>query len=113
METNRFTQNELLDKAIFELEVQRNHQKLVLKNQMNVTLNSLNPFALIKQSYTEMKDDPDLKKKIIQAAVSFAAGLLSKKLLIGNTNSTFKNILGYLIQFGVTKFIAKEVTNKP
>ena len=109
MEKNRFTQNELLDQAILKLEVQRNHELLVLKNQANVTLQSFNPLNILKQSYAEVKSSPDMKKTLFQAAVSFAGGLITKKLLIGKTNSTFKNILGYVIQFGMTKFIAKEV----
>lgn len=110
MKKNRFTQNELLDQAILELQVKRNHQNLVLKNQANATLQSLNPLNLLKNAFSEVKNSPDMKRTLFQAAVSFAGGLLSKKILIGKTNSTFKNIVGYLIQFGMTKFIAKEVT---
>jgi hypothetical protein len=110
MKKNRFTQNELLDQAILELQVKRNHQKLVLKNQANATLQSFNPLNLLKNAFSEVKNSPDMKRTLFQAAVSFAGGLLSKKILIGKTNSTFKNIVGYLIQFGMTKFIAKEVT---
>lgn len=110
MKKNRFTQNELLDQAILRLKAQRSHQKLVLKNQTNATLQSFNPLNLLKNSLSEIKNSSEMKRKLFQGAVSFVGGLLSKKILIGKTNSTFKNIVGHLIQFGMTKFIANEVT---
>lgn len=113
METNRFTQNELLDQAILKLEAQQNHQLMVLKNQANETLQSINPLQVLKHSFSEVKNSPEMKRTLFQAAISFAGGLITKRLLIGNTNSTFKNLLGYAIQFGMTKFIAKEVDTTP
>jgi hypothetical protein len=98
-----------LEQAILRLKVQQIQQKLEIKNHLDETLQSLNPLNFLKESFSEMKNSTDLKRTLFQAVISYAGGLISKKLIIGKTHSTFKNILGYLIQFGVTKFIAKEV----
>jgi hypothetical protein len=110
MEAKKLPQKTVLEQSILRLKVQQIQQKLEIKNHLDETLQSLNPLNVLKQSVTEVKNSPDIQRKIFQAAISFTGGLLSKKLLVGNTDSTFKTILGYIIQFGVTKFIAKEVS---
>ena len=102
-------QNEELDKAIDLLELQRELKFKELKNQLSVTYESVKPINLVKQSISEFKESTELKSNLIETVLSLSGGLISKKLMVGKSKSIFKKILGSVIQFGVTSFIAKKV----
>lgn len=106
--------NERLDLAIEELERRRNLQLEDIKLQLSVTYESAKPINLLKQGFQGFKESPEIKSSLFQSVVSLAGGYLSKKLLIGKTNTIFKSILGYALQYGVTNFISKKVdSNSP
>ena len=105
-------QNEELDIAISNLERQRDQKFFELKQQLNLTYESVKPINILNQTLTDFKESTQVKSNVLQSVVSLAGGYLSKKLLIGNTNSTFKKILGYVLQYGITNFISKKVDSK-
>lgn len=102
-------QNEKLDIAIEELERKRNMQYEEIKLQLTATYESIKPINLIKQGFQDLKESPEVKSSLFQSLLSIAGGYISKKILIGKTNSIFKTILGYALQYGVTNFISKKV----
>lgn len=111
MKTYR-NQNEELDIAISNLELQRKQKYNELKQQLNLTYQSVKPINILNQTLTDFKESTQSKSNLLQSVVSLTGGYLSKKLLIGNTHSTFKKILGYVLQYGVTNFISKKVDCK-
>lgn len=111
MKTYR-NQNEELDIAISNLELQRKQKYNELKQQLNLTYQSVKPINILNQTLTDFKESTQSKSNLLQSVVSLTGGYLSKKLLIGNTHSTFKKILGYVLQYGVTNFISKKVDSK-
>ena len=102
-------QNDELDIAIDKLERQRHLKFIELKQQLNLTYQSVKPINILNQTLTDFKESKQVKSNLLQSVVSLGGGYLSKKLLIGNTHSTFKKILGYVLQYGVTNFISKKV----
>lgn len=102
-------QNEQLDIAIELLEHKRDLKFYELKKQLAVTYESVKPINILNQTLTDFKESTEIKSNVLQSVISIAGGYASKKLFLGKTNSTFKKILGYVLQYGVTSFISKKV----
>jgi len=102
-------QNEELDSAIELLERKRALKFEELKYQLNATYESIKPINILNQTLIDFKESPGVKSNLLQSAVSLAGGFFSKRLLLGKSHSMFKKILGYVLQYGVTNFIAKKV----
>ncbi|WP_445731411.1 hypothetical protein [Mariniflexile sp.] len=98
-----------LDKAIARLELERNIKLEEIKYQLEVTFDSMKPINILKEKFEDLKHSNNLKSSVLQTVASLAGGYLSKKILIGKSHSFFKTILGYALQFGVTKFISNRV----
>lgn len=108
MKTHR-NQNEKLDIAIAALERQRDLKFDELKQQLALTYESVKPVNILNQTLVDFKESTEVKSNLLQSVVSLAGGYISKKLLIGKSHSTFKKIMGYVVQYGVTSFISKKV----
>ena len=106
-------QMDLLDSAILVLQNKRDHEFNDLKSQLHNVYESVKPINILKQTITEFKTSPDIKSNLLQTAISLGGGYLSKKVLLGNTHSLFKKILGYVLQYGVTNYISKKVDPEP
>ena len=102
-------QNTLLDQTIARLEMERDSKFEELKDQMAITFQSVKPVNILKGTLEDLKHFPEVKSHFTQLATSLLGGYLSKKLLVGKSPSTFKKILGYLLQYSVTNFISKKV----
>ena len=104
-------QSLLLNQKIEYLERKRNFELNSIKKDFNLVIDSLKPGNIVNQALEDFKKTANLKQNIIEGALSLTGGYLSKKLLIGTSHSFFKKILGYAIQYGVTSFISKKVSN--
>ncbi len=102
-------QNEQLEKAIEILEHKRELKFYELKKQWTITYESVKPVTILNQTLIDIKESTEVKSNLLQSALSFAGGYISKRIFLGKTNSTFKKILGYVVQYGVTNFISKKV----
>ncbi|MFL9830898.1 hypothetical protein ABS764_08560 [Flavobacterium sp. ST-87] len=106
-------QNTELDKAIARLEMDRDLKLEELKEQLATTYESIKPVNILRETVEDFNNAPDLKSNLLQIVVSIAGGYLSKKLLLGKSNSFFKKIAGYILQYGMTSFIAKKTNPNP
>lgn len=102
-------QNTALDIAISRLEIEKRERFDELKWQLELTVNSLKPINLIKDTIQDFQESPDMKSSFIKTAASITGGYLSKRIFFGKSKSIFKNILGYAMQYGVTNLISKKV----
>ncbi|MBP0903668.1 hypothetical protein ACFSKN_03700 [Mariniflexile gromovii] len=102
-------QNTALDIAISRLEIEKKEKYEALKWQLELTTNSMKPINIIKDTFNDFQDEPDLKSNFIKTALSLTGGFLSKKILFGKSKSIFKKLLGYALQYGVTSLISKKV----
>jgi hypothetical protein len=89
------------------LENKRELEKLALKQKLNDTMDSLSPSALIKSALHNITSAPDLKGDLLNTAISLAAGYFTKKVAVGETHNPLKNIMGTLLQVGVTALVSK------
>ena len=104
MET--ITNSTELKKAIELLEIRQKEEGLILKEQCKITYDSLRPLNLIKSTLTDLVT-PDLSGNILGSVMSLAAGYVSKKAVIGLTHNPLKQLLGTVLQMGVTSLVSK------
>ena len=103
----KITSTEELRESILLLEAKQAYEGALLKEQFKITYESLKPANLIKNALNELTQAPDLKADLMGTTMSLAAGYLSKKMAIGSTSNPFKQVLGTLLQMGVTSIVSK------
>ena len=95
-----------LRKAISQLEIKQKEEGQILKEQCKITYESLKPVNLIKNTLKNLVT-PDLKEDLLSSTLSLAAGYISKKSIIGSSNNPLKQLLGTVLQMGVTSLVSK------
>jgi hypothetical protein len=100
-------QTDLLDERILYLEKRQTLELYALKEQFELTYESLKPLNLIKSAFTEMITSPNIKGNLINTVVGMATGFFTKKVLVGSTHNPFKKILGTVLQFIITNVATK------
>ena len=96
-----------LKESIQLLEIRQADDAYLLKEQLLVTYEKLKPINLIKNSIKDLLKSPDLKNGLINTTMGIAAGYLSKKAVVGSTHNPIKQLLGTLVQLGVTNIVSK------
>lgn len=96
-----------LDAAILELEQKKDFQEKALVDQFNITYQSLRPLNLVKNAIEDIAGSPEIRDNVLNAAIGVGTGFVTKKLLLGKSNSLFKKILGGALEFGVANIVAK------
>lgn len=85
---------------------------IILKNQFEITYESLKPINLIKETFNEIKHNSEIKTNIFKTSLGILGGYISKKVLFGNSNNPFKKISGNVLQYIITNLITNKVENK-
>jgi hypothetical protein len=93
--------------SILLLEIKQANEMTLLKEQFNITIIGLKPGNLIKNKFHDIVSSPDLKENILSTALGLAVGYLSKKAIVGSTHNPLKQLLGTLLQVGVTGIVSK------
>ena len=96
-----------IKQRILELEEKQAREWDALKIQFKATYESLQPLNLIKSTIHDLAQAPEVQNDLLNAGISISAGYIAKKIAVGNSDSVFKNLLGDLLQLGVTATIAK------
>lgn len=104
---NTITSIAALRESIVLLEIKQANEAALLKEQIKFTYENLKPVNLIKNTLSELTSDPDVKGKILNAALGLAAGFVSKKVVIGVAQTPLKQLLGTVLQIAVTGIVAK------
>jgi hypothetical protein len=103
----KITSSVELKTAILLLEIKRVEEMILLKEQFKITCENLKPVNLIKNKINELITAPDLKDKLLNSALGLVTGYLSKKVVVGATHNPIKQLLGTLLQLGVTSIVSK------
>ncbi|HMR16922.1 MAG: hypothetical protein KDC97_00835 [Confluentibacter sp.] len=109
----RKSQVAMLDEAIAALKYRRQLEYRDLKAQFYETSQVFKPATIINQTIKDFRELPELKSNFLKTVLSIAGGYFSKKIVLGKSNSFIKSILGYVLQYGVTNFISKKVSDEP
>lgn len=96
-----------LNAAILLLENKQAQEAILLKEQFNLTYESIKPINFIRSTFKELVTAPDFKEDLLNTSISLAARYFSKKLAVGSTNNPLKQILGSFLQMGVTSVVSK------
>ena len=76
---------------------------------MKISFDSLKPIHIITNALKELTNTSNFKDEIVNTSISMATGYLSKKIAIGKTGNPIKQVLGMLLQMGVTSLVSKNV----
>ena len=96
-----------LKNSILLLEAEQTVKGIVLKEQFKLTYESLKPINILKNTLKEVSSTPLLIDNILGSVVGLATGYLSKKIVVGASGNIFRNMLGSILQFGVTNVVSK------
>jgi len=93
--------------AIQNLEFEREVQGQLLRDHFFITFESLKPVNLIKNTLHEITSSPYLIDNMLGAIMGIVSGYISRKIAVGTSHSMFRKIVGSVLQFGVTNFVAQ------
>jgi hypothetical protein len=103
----RITSESSLREAILLLKSKQADEERLMKEQFQVTVNSIKPLNLIKGFFKDASGSQDIKDNLVSTSVGLTAGYVSKLLFQGLTKNPVKKLLGTAIMFGITNIIAK------
>lgn len=98
-----------LDERILMLQARKSGEWEELKEQFELTKESLRPMNLVKGAFHDITSSPEIKKNIVGNLVGLASGYVSKKIVFGGTHNPLKKIAGAILQFAVTNFVGKKM----
>ena len=93
--------------AIQNLQFEHEVQGALLKQHFFDVFESLKPINLIKSTLQEVTASPYLIDSVLSSTMGLLSGYVSKKLAIGGSKNVMRNIVGSLLQFGVTNVVSK------
>lgn len=100
-------ETELLDQMIWSLKTKKEFEFDLLKDQFHETYENLKPLNLIKSTFADLTDSPNIKHNIINTIIGFSTGYISRKFFVGNTHNPIKKVLGSILQFAITNVVSK------
>ncbi len=96
-----------IDGAIRQLESRRVMQQDALRVQWSVTQSELNPMNILKDEIRETVSNPKFGSQLLKGVISVASGFVTKKLIVGDSKSSFKKMIGTIAQTGATGALYK------
>ncbi len=103
---NQYTVDSL-KQAIKELEIKQKEERVLLKEQLVVTYESLKPSNILKNIIKDFASSENLKNEFVNTAVAVTTGFITKKVIIGKSNNQALKLVGLAIQFGITSLVSK------
>ncbi len=104
---DNLTSNQTIDEAIALLKIKSDNQFIDLKQKFNIMLESIKPLNIIKETLHEVSASSEIKDGIERTAVGIASGLLVKKVMYRNSDTTLKKLANIALQVLVPYLIAK------
>lgn len=105
-------QSERLDDLILQTQEKRKTELAQMQSQFHQVYNELKPVNLLNQALVDIRETPYVRRNLLESVISIAGGYLSKKMIMGESNSFIKKIMGYALQYGMTHFISKKIDEK-
>lgn len=96
-----------LKDAIELLEDEQAFKRELLKEQLNITFESLKPLNLITNALKDISSLPNLSENVLGSAVGLASGYLSKRIFIGTSGNIIRKLIGLILQFGITSVVSR------
>ena len=96
-----------LQEQITRLEFRKANEAIELKQEFKSSLDHLRPINLLKNSIKDISSASDFKDGFLNSTLGLGLGFLTKKALIGTSHNPIKQILGTLLQVGITAVATK------
>ena len=95
-----------LQQAILLAESKQALQLTMLKEQMHMVYESLQPINLLKKTLQEVSASPQIKDTLLNNAIGISTGYLSKKILFGFSHNPLKKLAGTFLQFAIANVVS-------
>jgi len=103
----KISSSAVLQESIQILEVEREIEGRILKQQFQLAYERFKPANLIRSSLLEIASTPNLVNNVVDTAIGLATGYLSKKIVIGASGSMLRRLMGIVVQLGVTNSVTQ------
>ena len=94
-----------LETAIVSLTLKNKAQTTALKNQFGEIVESLKPAKLFKAAVNNIADNLGIAKVAVGTIVAVEAGVLSRKLIVGQSTNMLRRVIGKVIEFTVARSV--------
>ena len=95
--------------AIVKLKIRQKEDFNQLKIEIDEVKKSLKPTRIITQAVKNIYSDKKAKSGTIGRIISLVTGLVSHKIIAGNSSSTTRNLLSYAAQYLVSKLLVNKI----
>lgn len=103
----KITNSATLKEAIRNLENKQQELEIALKLEFHHSIEQLNPLNSIKSTIKNFATDPDITGTILNAAIGFTTGFISKKIFVGGSHNPITKLAGTLIELGIAGAVTK------
>ncbi len=93
----------LLNEKILQKEFELAEERVLLKDRFRLTMESLKPINLIKNTLSS----PGLQHGLLDAAIGMTTGYLAKKTIVRSSHNPLVKLTGSIFQIVVTSLVAK------
>ena len=93
--------------AIVQLEGKQIQERILMKEQFLITVETLKPINLIKSTLLEAAESEDLQDNFLNATLGLSAGYVSKMMFQGKSGGPVRKLLGTALMFGIKNLIAQ------
>lgn len=100
-------EKEALHNNIRLLKIKQAKEIALLKEQLQLSYESVQPVNIIKTALHEVVTSPQIKNNLLQHLQVWAAEYLSKKIIAGKHPGMFRKVLGIVVSWGVAQLIHK------
>jgi hypothetical protein len=101
------TEKELLTEKIIALQTLQASQFDALKQQFEITYQSLRPINLLKNTLHEATTSPEIKDNLLNNVIGITTGYLSKKVFTGTSHNPLIKLTGSLLQFTIANVVSQ------
>jgi hypothetical protein len=99
------TQADLL-RAITALEQSREDAVIALEDRAHDLIESMRPVNVLRKALRDITESEDVKQRLLAMGVGIAAGHLARFLYQGKSESPVKEMIGSMLQVGITTYIS-------
>lgn len=101
-------EKDLLKERIAVLELRQAAEWALVKQEMQGTIEDLNPFSFIKKSFIGVTSSPEIKSNLLDGAVTLSSHLLAQVPILSNFQKPIKKMVGTVLVNLLNKMSTKK-----
>lgn len=101
-------EKDFLMQQIIVLERKQTEELRLLKQQFHSTVEQLNPFYFIKNTFKQLTAPTEIKSGLVNGAVSLTSHFITQNSFLGQFQKPIKNILGNIVLSALNKLSTKK-----